>query len=81
MTDPGRDSFHTVRESARANGRLVVADGVEWSVYELPPTAYDRRGTGSLVFESADAFRRVRTFPSDWHSLDDDALYAVSRQS
>lgn len=80
MTDRVPESFHALRESARANGRLVVGDGIEWSVYELPAPSYDRRGTSSLVFESADAFRRVRTFPSDWQSLDDDALYAVSRQ-
>jgi hypothetical protein len=81
MADSGRESFHAVRESARANGRLVVGDGIEWSVYELPPMAYDRRGSASLVFESADAFRRVRTFPIDWQTLDDAELYAVSRQS
>ena len=79
MMDHARESFHSLRELARAGGRVVNGDGVEWSVYELPAAAYDRRGTPSLVFESADAFRRVRAFPVEWRLLDDDALYAVSR--
>lgn len=78
MTESGADHARAVRELARAAGRTLMGDGVEWRVYELPPGVYDRRGSASLVFESSDAFRRVRAFPSEWRSLSDNDLYRVS---
>ena len=77
MTDSG-GSYRPVHELARTNGRTLLIDGVEWRVYELPPGAYDRRGLATLIFESQDMFRRIRSYPADWRSLSDDALYAVS---
>jgi hypothetical protein len=77
MTDAG-GNHRAVHELARANGRTLVAEGVEWRVYELPPGMYDRRGPATLVFESHDIFRRIRDYPPDWRTLPDDALYTVS---
>lgn len=78
MTDLDAEHCRITRDLARVNGRTVVSDGVEWRVFELPPGVYDRRGSASLVFESSDAFRRVRDFPANWRVLDDERLYAVS---
>jgi hypothetical protein len=78
MTDAESGNYRATHELARTGGRTIVVDGVEWRVYELPPGMYDRRGPATLVFESHDIFRRIRTYPADWRSLDDDALYAVS---
>ena len=78
MTDLDAEQCRIARDLARMNGRTVVSAGVEWRVYELPPGVYDRRGSASLVFESSDAFRRVRDYPRDWRALDDERLFAVS---
>ena len=78
MPDLSEDRSRVMCELARTNGRTVMRNGIEWRVYELPPGVYDRRGSASLVFESGDAFRRIRAYPDDWRLLDDDDLYAVS---
>ncbi|HEY9226674.1 MAG TPA: hypothetical protein VIP11_08515 [Gemmatimonadaceae bacterium] len=80
MTATGDGSQRAERDSARQNGRSVMGDGAEWRVYELPAGSYDRRGSASLIFESSDAFRRIRTYPSDWRELSDDELYQVSKR-
>jgi len=49
-----------------------------WTVREVVSSQYDRRGRRDLVFMSKDIARRVRTYPHDWHLLDDDRLYALS---
>lgn len=54
-------------------------DGHLWRVYELT-YAYDRRRT-SLVFESNEAMRRVRSFPSHWADLSDGELLDLSRRA
>jgi len=79
MPDLDAEHCRIARDLARLNGRTVISGGVEWRVYELPPGVYDRRGSASLVFESSDAFRRVRDFPANWRGLDDEVLYAVSQ--
>jgi hypothetical protein len=78
-----RSMAHDIRPSevvreAQRTARAIVADGVLWLVYELPPTAFDRRCTPSLVFESDGTVRRVREFPSDWRTFGDDDLFALS---
>jgi hypothetical protein len=78
MTDSGGGSYRAAHELARTNGRTVLVDGVEWRVYEMPPGMYDRRGPATLIFESHDVFRRIRTYPADWRTLSDEALYAIS---
>jgi hypothetical protein len=66
-----------LREAQRTARRLIV-DGTTWLVYELEPTAFDRRSAPSLVFENESTVRRVRTYPTDWRSLSDEALFALS---
>lgn len=78
MTEPPADNHRAIRDLARTRGRVLIAEGVEWRVYELPPGVYDRRGAATLVFESADVFRRVRDYPAAWRTLSDGDLYAVS---
>ncbi len=78
MSEFGDHSYRAAHELARTNGRTVVVEGVEWRVYELPPGTYDRRGPATLIFESHDVFRRIRTYPVDWRTLTDEALFAVS---
>src|SRR3954471_11015422 len=55
-------------------------DGVFWDVREFKNSDYDRRSGSSLIFESADGFRRVRDFPADWHKLSEQALAELSRK-
>ena len=59
-----------------SNVRRLFADDDLWVVREVVPS-YDRRGS-HLIFESATALRRVRTFPENWFELDDATLYALS---
>lgn len=55
-----------------------VSDGRQlWTVYEHTPD-YDRRSGPTLVFDSPEVVRRVRTFPPDWHRLPDHELLALS---
>jgi hypothetical protein len=76
VSEPTR-SFDLLREVQRTARRLVI-DGVPWLVYELPPLTFDRRTTASLVFESDILIRRVRNFPAQWRTLNDEELFAVS---
>ena len=72
-------TFAAQLRAAVERARLVHdADAhVTWRVYELPPIPYDRRAMPALIFEHEWAVRRVRHYPSDWRSLDDDALIAL----
>ena len=58
--------------------RFVDHDGVHWRVYEHL-AVLDRRRLTSLIFESANVVRRVRSFPQNWHELPDDQLADISR--
>ena len=64
--------------SARRTARQIIVDGLPWLVYELPAAPFDRRSTSSLVFESDNTMRRVRSFPASWRALSDDDLFALS---
>jgi hypothetical protein len=66
-------AFGTTREDAR----ILIVDGARWLVYEHVPML-DRRSSPTLIFESDDVMRRVRDFPHDWRTLDDDRLLALS---
>jgi hypothetical protein len=66
-------AFGTTREDAR----VIVVNEVRWLVYEHAPTL-DRRAGPTLVFETDDVMRRVRTFPADWRDLSDARLYELS---
>lgn len=52
--------------------------GQTWLVSERPFSEYDRRSGFSLIFASELAVRRVRDYPSDWFSLSDADLAALS---
>jgi hypothetical protein len=54
------------------------SDGVYWDVREVKNPDYDRRGGACLIFESANAFRRVRNYPANWHELTERALVDLS---
>jgi hypothetical protein len=67
-----------LRQEALRSARRVYVDGETWLVYELPPLAFDRRSTSSLVFESEGTVRRVRNYPPNWRDLSDAELFDVS---
>jgi hypothetical protein len=60
--------------------RRLEAEGLRWSVREVPAPPFDRRGGTHLLFDGEMVMRRVRTFPPEWHQLPDDELYALSLQ-
>ncbi len=56
----------------------TVFDGTHvWTVYEHTPR-YDRRGSPTLVFDSPEVVRRVRSFPVDGYALPDEELAALA---
>ena len=57
---------------------ITGVDGRQWTVREMPPAPYDRRGASTLVFFTDDAMRRVRHYPPDWFDRTDDDLYSLS---
>jgi hypothetical protein len=73
-----RTSAYEWLQTARRAARQVVVEGMPWLVYELPSAPFDRRSTTSLVFETENTVRRVRTFPAGWRDLSDDDLFALS---
>ena len=54
-----------------------MVNDVRWLVYEHAPLLDRRRGL-TLVFESDEVMRRVRSFPANWRELSDQQLYALS---
>ena len=52
--------------------------GQTWLVSERPFSEYDRRSGSSLIFANELAVRRVRDYPSDWFTLSDRELAALS---
>jgi hypothetical protein len=68
----------SARPSERRVRRFIGDDGREWMVEETPLPGYDRRSGTCLVFRSANAARRVRTFPADWFTRLDADLYQLS---
>lgn len=75
---PEHESLASLVREAQRTARQLVIGGVPWLVYELPATPFDRRSSASLIFESDAAVRRVRNYPTDWRSLPDEALLALS---
>jgi hypothetical protein len=68
----------TTSQPPRNASRIVLVDGVEWKVFEHE--RIDRKLERSLVFSTQDIVRRVRNYPANWRSLDDAALFALSRK-
>ena len=75
---PDRPELHHALREARGNERAIFIERVRWIVFELAPPVLDRRSTPSLVFESEGTVRRIRNYPPDWRSLDDESLFALS---
>ena len=56
--------------------RFIAPCGTHWAVYEIKdPAAESGR---ALIFVSDAGFRRVRDYPADWDTLEDDKLWALS---
>jgi hypothetical protein len=74
------DDNNSTRESDQSelHTRRIFADGEVWLVREVRAPVFDRRGGTHLIFEGAEVMRRVRNFRSDWLTLTDDELYALS---
>jgi hypothetical protein len=70
--------LHRSLREALGHEREIVVDRVRWLVYERPPPPLDRRSSPSLVFESEGTVRRVRSYPADWRTLNDETLFALS---
>jgi hypothetical protein len=81
VTDPFHPPFHELRHAALMDARVLVMDGEQWQVYELPHSALDRRSGTCLIFESDAAVRRVRSYPENWRALSNDELAAIGRRS
>src|SRR5579864_8501951 len=73
------DPRSTGRGLELLSSRIVGGeDGRKWLVQEVADWGYDRRGSRSLIFSTDDLMRRVQRYPSDWLSLSDEELLAIS---
>ena len=78
VKDSDASEFERLQSAARSGARAVSDGPHRWMVYELPTSAFDRRASASLVFESMNVIRRVRDYPSNWRELTDEELLKVS---
>jgi hypothetical protein len=62
--------------------RELCREEVSWIVREADTSRMPgARGERCLIFDSESVVRRVWQFPTDWQSLDDDALWALTLKS
>jgi len=74
-----RERTEVERSAEQTRIRSFTDDlGQTWLVTERPFSEYDRRTGFSLIFASELAVRRVRDYPSDWFTLSDADLAALS---
>ena len=74
-----RERIEVARSGERLRTRTFTDDlGQTWLVSEQPYSEYDRRSGRSLIFSNELAVRRVRDYPSDWYTLSERALAALS---
>ena len=74
-----RELIQDARSGERPRTRTFTDDlGQTWLVTEQPFSEYDRRSGSSLIFSSELVVRRVRDYPSDWYTLTESALVALS---
>ena len=67
------------RGAARPQRRVVAHMGVEWTVTECDGAKVPGgRGARCLIFASSEAIRRIWDVPTDWYTLPDTALFALS---
>lgn len=78
MSD-ARERIEATRSGEQPRTRTFTDNvGQTWLVTEQPYSEYDRRRGCSLIFSSELAVRRVRDYPSDWFTLSETALLALS---
>jgi hypothetical protein len=74
-----RNSPERPLQAGQRRRTFTDEEGIYWDVREVKNADYDRRGGQSLVFESANAFRRVRSYPENWFEWSDADLAVLSR--
>jgi len=72
------EESHSLRRPP-ARSRAFTHGKDLWTVWEDFPTA-SHAEQPSLVFECAGIARRVHAYPSNWHTLSDEELHALSWQ-
>ncbi len=77
--DAPRIGDSSLSDTEHKQRRELYIDGARWTV-RLWASAYDRRSRPDLIFESDDAFRRVREYPDNWPALPDAELFALSQR-
>lgn len=80
MTDKQTDRNEILSPPPTRKVRRLSAEGLRWTVQEVPAPPFDRRGGTHLMFDGELVMRRIRTFPTDWYTLSDDELYALTEQ-
>jgi len=68
-------------ERLMTNPRLCFVDplGTDWRIYEVASANVPSpRGSNCLIFESAQAVRRVWNYPANWQKLSSAELSALS---
>jgi hypothetical protein len=68
-------------ERPMTNPRLCFVDslGTDWRIYEVASANVPSpRGSNCLIFESAQAVRRVWNYPTNWQKLSSAELSALS---
>ena len=75
---PSRENMTSRAEQAPVR-RFVDSEGIHWRVFEHR-AVFDRRSRPTLIFESTNVVRRVRTFPENWFQLSDEELAHLSRR-
>jgi hypothetical protein len=78
MTASRELSDARLAENERRSRQFTDDLGQTWLVSEQPFSDYDRRSGFSLIFSSELAVRRVRNYPSDWFTLSEPDLAALS---
>jgi hypothetical protein len=58
---------------------VIDRDGVEWTVREVPTPQSWARAERCLVLSSRECVRRVWHYPTNWQSMDADALLKLGR--
>jgi hypothetical protein len=73
-------SLRAAREAAQEelSRQYRAADFSCWSVTEIAGNVLARPGQRCLIFASADAVRRVWSYPAEWRELSDAELEALS---
>ena len=73
------ESKSSAKEKEENYSRILFAEGVQWKVFEHERLSHTLERT--LVFSPMEGnARRVSKYPRNWRSLDDTALFELSKQ-